>query len=216
GCSAIDAIMDQATLFPNDRYNAFVAAARHQSCVWDDDGQDAGLVNTCELSSFEKEFYNLYELSPGPTATTIQKNGASWPEAGVAQYQLVDLLPEWWPRRTQFDTLFFDSIGTYTHTTDDDSFQAKFPRNFVDENLDQGEGRTPWGLKWSPSDGQCQAGGQTQGMFFIDTARFLSERHGTDYFTTAFNAADKTGFSTSWCFNPYLGIDIRGTGDVCP
>ncbi len=145
----------------------------------------------------------------------MRRRKAGGPTAGEAQYGLVDLLVHWWPRRTLFDTLFYDSLGTYTYKLDDKTYVAKFPRNFVDENAEQGDGRTPWGVLWKPGDNK-QHTDVAQGMFFIDPPAYLTTRHGNAYFETAFSAEAKTGFSADWCFNPYLGIDNRGTGDVCP
>ena len=68
----------------------------------------------------------------------------------------------------------------------------------------------------SPGDNSLYIDSLPAGQIFIDPAAHLAGRHGTPYVETAFVAASKTGFSKAWCFNPYLGIDIRGTGEVCP
>ncbi len=55
-----------------------------------------------------------------------------------------------------------------------------------------------------------------QGTFFFDAAVYLPKRHKTPYFSVAFYSTQKTGYSAYYCFNPYLGVDHRGSSDVCP
>ncbi len=80
---SVDETFGQDELFPGGRYEAFLAAGRHHSCLWIDDGQDYGIIETCGLPPGEKGFFNVFDLTPGDIATSIQKNGANWPTAGA-------------------------------------------------------------------------------------------------------------------------------------
>ncbi len=217
---ANDGQWPQAELFEGNRVQSYIPAGRHESCLWIDDGQQGalGFVNTCTLEQFAKENgFNVWELSPGTQIKAVQKTGSNWNKSGSATYELVDMLVEWWPRRAQVDTLFANKYQSYQIKYAGNTYNSKFTTRFVDEAGEPGDGRVPWGVKWDPNDGKPIQAGLAQGMYFIDPALYLQKRHKNAYVNKAFDDQTKEGFSTAWCFNPYVGIDQRAAGDpICP
>ena len=217
----------QAELFPGDRAELLLTAGVHESCLY----QYAGNSAACDLNPGDKAQIDQHTIvmSAGATATKLKK-APSWPRDtatvlgddnpdGTVSYELVDLLTEWWPRRTAFSTVFHDATSSYELDTDAPGAPVKkatFPRYFLDAAGEQSDGRTPWAAIWKPGDNTQYVANLPSGMFFIDPPAHLEERHGTSYFTTAWNAEMQTGFSKVWCFNPYLTIDQRGSSAACP
>jgi hypothetical protein len=131
-------------------------------------------------------------------------------------YALVDMLSAWWPKRTQQSDVFWNSSSTVVVEQDPDlEASIAFPRFFLGADGSASDGRAPWAVVWKPGDNSPYTE-MPQGTFFMDPVTFLATRHKTAYFTTAFSADTKTGFSTIWCFHPYAGIDRRGTSELCP
>lgn len=210
---AVDDQKPQADLFPDGRFQAWIPAGKHESCLWNDEGQGN---YSCDLPQSQKQFIDHWTLTAGAQATPIEKTGATWPVTGEGTYGLVDLLTVWWPRRQEYETLFWSTTTAYSHKDGTKNFIATFPRFFVSEQAEQGDGRTPFAVIWKPGDNKPYTSGLDQGMYFFDPPEYLSVRHKTAYFEAEFDAEAKTGFSGKWCFNPFLGIDNRGSSDVCP
>lgn len=208
--AGIDAVYTQTELFPENRYQAYLSKERHESCLWTDPGND----ETCDLNAGDKPT-NPLKLLPGGDGSKIVKVGGKWVLDGDHTYKLVPSISSWWPRRTRYATMFHNSATTYTAPSEKDATVAKFPKFFLDAEGEESDGRVPWAVKWEPGDlGQFTE--IAQGAFFFDPPRFLAERHKTDYVKAAYEPEAKKGFSRTFCFNPYLGIDRRGTTDACP
>ncbi len=213
----------EAELFVDGRPEIAITGGVHESCLWKDEGNQAA----CELPLGDRIMYSesTIVLSPADAATKVKKNGSTWPRSNDAignapdakvGYKLADMLATWWPRRTQVANMFNDSFSTYSYSDNGKAKIAKFPRFFMKADKTASDGRAPWAIAWKPGDNSLYIDSLPAGQIFIDPAAHLAGRHGTPYVETAFVAASKTGFSKAWCFNPYLGIDIRGTGEVCP
>ncbi|MFT5431167.1 MAG: hypothetical protein ACI9OJ_001846 [Myxococcota bacterium] len=238
GDEGVTEVYAQADLFVGDRFELMLIGGSHQACLW----QYEGNSSACDLNPGDKAVYaaNSLRMTAGETATIVEKKAAGWPKNNAAavpmmdgtdgtdgtdamepevHYALESMLPTWWPRRTQLNTMFYDAVSNYTlpaAAPGAPAKTAKFPRFFLDAADQQSNGRTPWAVIWKPGDNTQYTADLAAGMFFIDPPTHMFERHGTPYVTTAFNPADKTGFSRAWCFNPYLDIDDRGTSEACP
>ncbi len=212
----------EADLFKNNRVDWFIPSGTHSSCLWEEP-EGTG----CDIPAGDKALLTdeIIQLEPGTTATTLQKNGTQWPRAtqdatgsnANAIYVLGDALTSWWVRRNDVGTIFHDASSTLSHDVGGtEPVQITFPRWWVDGSGDQGDGRAPWAAQWKPGDNSTYIE-LPIGQFFLDTATFLAGRHvGSAYVSAPFAADTKSGFSSRYCYNPYLEIDIRGTGDVCP
>ena len=215
---AMDATYAQADLFPDGHYEAWLPSGKHESCLWIDPGTTGFVqsLHTCELLAADKETVKHVALTQNDKAAAIAK-GDKWPDTGDLQYQLVDLFHDWWPRRLQTGTLFYDStLGSYAWKLDALSKSASFPKYFVDAAGDQSKGRPIWAAVWAPGDGK-QFTETPQAQFFLDPAAFLAARHkNSSYVATAFDKEALTGFSKAYCYEPYLGIDERGKSAACP
>ena len=209
----VDAVYDQAVLFPANRFEAWVSAGTHQSCLWADPGSN-GFINTCMLSATDKVSKTFFELAWGAQATPIVRGDPKWPRTGNASYALVDLLGAWWARRTAVGKIFFDQSRLYTLKIGDTEWTTRFPTWFV-SGADKSDGRPPWAARWEPGDGKKHTKTES-GVFFVDPAGFLALRHKEGYVKAAWDPTTKEGFAVAYCYNPYLGIDRRGTIAACP
>jgi len=215
---AIDGEYAEKDLFLNGRFQSWIPAGRHESCIWDDPGKEGALAftETCILND-DKKFYEMWTLNPAAQPAAVTKAGDKWLKTGSANYELVDMLREWWPRRTVTKTIFADKFGEYSIKYLGNTYMATFSQRFVNGEGESGEGRAPWALIWDPKDGKPFQDDLEQGLVWFDTPTYLQKRHKTEYFNKAWDKTSKTGFSKDWCFNPYLGIDQRAQGDpVCP
>jgi hypothetical protein len=213
---------DEVELFINNRVDLFFTSGEHASCLWDETE-----ATGCDITSGDKALLTdeIIEMEPGTVATTFSKNGTKWPKATAdatgtdqkAVYVLGDLLPAWWVRRTNVGTMFHNASSNLTYSTGaTEPVVVTFPRWWVDADGDQGDGRAPWAAQWKPGDNTKYID-LPIGLFFLDTANFLKQRHELSaYVNSEFNTQTKDGYSTNYCYNPYLEIDIRGTGNVCP
>ncbi len=219
----LTAVFAQSALFPEGHIEVAIKEGGHEACLWLDEGNQAA----CHLPNGDRVIYEDFTvlLDAGDTASTIKKNGANWPRSNQAiggsvgatvSYKLEDMLAIWWPYRTQTETLFNDSFAAYTFTVGGKTKAVEVPRYFLAADGSQSDGRAPWAVIWKPGDNTIYVDGLPAGQFFLDPAAHLAARHTTAYTEATFDATAKTGFSTAWCFNAYLGIDIRGTGDACP
>jgi len=208
---SFDGIHTEESLFPGNQVINWLSTGTHESCAWVNDGSNYG----CELNAAKRKSMNFLELTVSEQAAPISKE-SKWPTNGHYGYELVDLLDSWWPRRSDFGTLFYESISTYTYAFGSEKAGVNYPRYFVGANGEQGKGRAIWAVKWQPSEPNKSYSTIKSGAYFFDPAHFLTKRHKTSYFNTSWNRENKSGFSHEYCFNPYLGIDKRGTSVNCP
>jgi len=221
-----DGVYEQAVLFENNRFQSWIPASLHQSCLWHDAGN---APVSCMLDKVARGTVKYLTLNPGTQSDPINK-GASWPDTGVYKYQLVDLITTWWPRRTQFGTFVYGStlkdLNNYKGYKDaGKTIEVRFPNYFVNKDGEQSAGRPAWSVDWKPLEPGKSYTKIPHGTFFFNPAAYLKFRHcgsaddskscDVAYFSTAFNVETKAGYSRNYCFNPYMRIDARGTA-ACP
>ncbi len=197
-----------AALCPR-RYLAYLTAASHQSCLWIDKGEASD--QQCVASDLVKAGLNLLVYAPAAQAAEAGKPTA----AGTpASYVLRPLLGSWWPHRDEAGSagLFVDTQFTYAAAAGRPmgSKEALGSRLVSAQGGDFG--RPPWAWQWKPTTLSSSYYDLPRGTPFLDPAWLLWHRLGAEAAALVpWNAQTKQGFSTDYCFNPYLGIDLRSS-----
>lgn len=198
------------TLFPDGRFALYVTSPLHQACSW-----ALGGPGECELNAGIKIGQSYLTMTtPSEEPTVVQKDG-KWPNSlENATYQLRSGVIEWWSRRNQFGDTKVWAAGfdfNYEPEAGRPGGNLKELPSFFGLNVGTEGGRPPWSWSWKPSSfGQFTK--LAQGTPFLDPAWFLSKRFGLG---NSWNSAEKTGFSTDYCFHPTLDIDNRTTEPDC-
>lgn len=196
-------------LFEDGRFQGYLTTPLHQACTWVASGSGA-----CELNAGIQATLAtvVYGLDQG-VATTVQAEGGKWPQAGESiDFQLLHGLTAFWPRRdSKGEGGVYGATFDYEPMTNRPGSALKgIPSIFVAPDGSYG-GRPAWAWGWKPATGGFYQMGR--GTIFIDPAIFVAKRHSLD---TNWDAEAKTGYSVDYCFEPYLGIDNRGTDPDCP
>lgn len=188
------------------RYPGYLTAGSHQSCLWADKGEPAD--QQCVLNDAIKSSLKLLLYAPGPLAAAAAPTLSGTP----ATYALLPLWDDWWPRRDQAGAaaLFVDTQFAYVPP---DSRPAG-PKYGLGSRMvaaqDGDFGRPPWAWRWKPGTFTASYYDLPRGTPVFDPAWLLWQRLGAEQTgMPAWNAATKQGFSTDYCFNPFLGIDVR-------
>lgn len=190
-------------------FPAYLTAASHQSCLWMDKGELSD--QQCVASELVKAGLNLLLYTPAAQATEPGKPAVS---GTPASYTLRPLLGSWWPHRDEAgsDGLFVDTQFTYTAAAGrPQGNKAPLGSRFV--SAQGGDfGRPPWAWQWKPTTLSSSYYDLPRGTPFFDPAWLLWQRLGGEPVgLQPWNGQTKQGFSTDYCFNPYLGIDLRTT-----
>ncbi len=216
----VDGTFDQATLFPGGRYEAFIAAGSHASCLWII--KDAPQPPACYIETSELASMTMWTLGyTDGTATPITKVGNKWPKSNadmegapeVIGYELVPLEEELWPRRLMVtDHGLWGADITYKADPGRPGDGRKIPSKFVDQlnPTDTSYGRPVWAWKWNPAIGGVID--IPQGAMGMDPAWYVWRRHSSvddDNVFTAWDGATHTGLSLDYCYHPILDIDER-------
>jgi len=229
----LELVYDQATLFPDGRFDSYITGGKHESCLWIHEQT----ATFCNLEGFTKPSLTLLEFAPaalGEVGTPVVKDG-SWPMdmddvTGIDTftYELVNLDSTLWVRRTQTnaqDGVFSSPVTG--HQTDPNrpppapAKGAEVPGKFIDSHdaFDSSFGRPVWAWRYFPSSGTLGDEWQSEhGEFGLDPAWYFWKRHRADSETTAleiFDEATLSGFSFDYCFNAKAKLDNRATDTFC-
>lgn len=201
--------VDPATLFVDGRFQGYLSTPLHQSCTWIASGPGACELNAGIQASL---LTAVYALDQG-IATTVQATAGVWPIAGEnIDFQLLHGLTAFWARRGSKG-----EGGVYSESFDYQPMSGRpgsslkgLPSLFQAPPGSYG-GRPGWAWNWKPAQGGFFQ--MARGTVFLDPAIFVEKRHSLE---ANWDTGTKTGFSDSYCFHPYLGIDERGKKDDCP
>jgi len=225
-----DAEMDQADLFPDGHFEAYVSARTHRACLWG--WNQSGGFAQCPWPSEVENGNKLVFAYQGGSPTPYQKQEGVWPKdmadiTGTPEslgYALIPMLSSVWPRRFEAgpDKLF-DDATKFNYTPDTGhtvgaglSLRSKFI-NPMDPNS-TAYGRPLWAWDWKPNNVPSKPEAIEQGQMAIDPAWYVWERHKSslnDNGLVTYNESDGTGFSTDYCFNGIANIDVRTTDSHC-
>ncbi len=186
------------------RYPAYLTAGNHQSCVWTDNGEMAD--QQCVLNATVKAALKVVQYQPGALATA-----ALLPEA-YATYALAPMLTTWWPRRDEAGPLapFVDTQFTYVPPQSRPAGPAYGLGSKLVSATSDDFARPPWAWRWKPGTLSASYYDLPRGVAFLDPAWQLWHRLGGETAgVVKWSDASKTGFSTDYCFNAFLGIDVR-------
>ena len=205
----VNKLFAQADLFPNDRFQGYLTSHGHQSCLWDWEGTGT-VVSYCKLSAAQKtqlESHHIQYVYKGVAEELVKQNDAFPVVKDDVGYELVSIVGELWPRRRE-EGLVAGSEMSYTPPDTRPGGGLKFGKSFV-SSMDGDFGRPPWAWKWKPA-GVIPYYELPRGTWFLDPAWYVSRRHSL---YEEWNAEAKTGYSTTYCFNPYFNIDQRNNDD---
>lgn len=209
-------VLPQATLFPLGRYQAYLTSGTHESCAWAQTNKETPLDFRCVLNDGIKSqlFVVRYAYVDG-VATDIKKGASGFPIATAdgqdIGYGLKSVVKEWWVRRDRLADLY-GSQFTYEPPEGRPGANLQAPTSF--QNTTSPElpgGRPPWAWSWKPTVADPDFYYKQFGMGtpFLDPAYYFAQRHRLTLTT------GKDGFSSTYCFNPYLLIDQRGKDPEC-
>jgi hypothetical protein len=210
----------QKALFPNGQYDALITAGKYESCLYIDTNQ----TGTCEFSVSDQ----LVFVYANGVPTIIAPKDGKWPKnmsdfAGEPDglgYALLPLTTELWARRNQVGPkAIWGGTASYTYNKDGDDFTFDVPNRFVDpaDDINTSFGRPVWAWRFNPTQGALA--NVDPGQIGIDPAGYYLTMHGAKDKDTAlvpFVPETGEGFSTTYCFNPYLNIDRRNESDCQP
>ena len=192
------------------RYPGYLTAGTHQSCLWLDAGS-AGLLQVpqCLTSAKVKADLAWLDYLPQALATTAPPNGAN-PGPTVA-YALQPLHDAWYPHRdeTGAGTLFDDVLFAWQPAPGRPG--AGLPKvASIMRNPQKTDdfGRPPWAWGWQAASWYKMP----RGALWLDPAWALWVRLGGEANPAlAWDPAKQAGMSLDFCFNPWLGIDLRAS-----
>jgi hypothetical protein len=209
-------VFPQATLFPSGHYQAYLTTGAHESCAWAQTTKETTTDFRCVLSEGSKKTLSIvrYAYVDG-VATELNRDSGDFPiataEGEDIGYGLRSILRDWWVRRDRLADMF-SSEFTYAPPTDRPGANLVAPTTFVNttSEADPG-GRPPWAWSWKPTvlDFDFYFREFNQGTIFLDPAYYFAARH------RIVSTTSKDGFSSTYCFNPYLLIDQRGKDPDC-
>lgn len=210
-------VFPKATLFPGGHYQAYLTKGTHESCAWVQTNKESTLDFRCQLNDGVLSGLSILHFAfVDGVATEIQKGAQGWPvtndPGNPIGYGLKSVLREWWSRRDRLADLY-GSQFTYEAPAGRPGGGIVAPTSFQNTTDPQMPGgRPPWAWSWKPTvaDPDFYFKQMPQGSLFFDPAWYFSERHRIPM------TAGSEGFSSTYCFHPYLRIDRRGADPDCP
>jgi hypothetical protein len=207
-------------LFPSNRYEAYLTAKTHNSCVWLYTEKNM-FDPYCKLDEAQKTtMKRIKYISGNGTSDELLKTSGLFPDnKDDVKYGMKDVLAEWWTRRHLVgeDKLF---LNNFTYQPPDETRPGKgivMPALFVEPlNTALGiNGRPTWSWMYTASGTPSFDYFFYQipkGTLFLDPVYYFGKRHRIE---NTFNSSAKTGYSYDYCFNPYLKLDFRFTDNDC-
>lgn len=213
-----DGMMPASTLFPDNRYVAYLSARKHESCLWLNENN--GFLDGCMLSAGSKNGMQKIELNyKNGVVDIIKKEGSEFPQAKAdVGFALVHMLDSWWPRRGDIGSgkMWADDYKYVPdkHFTDRPTISTKIPTSFIDP-IGNDYGRPPWSWRHKPGNGSSYFD-MPRGVWFLDPAVHFKLRHDQSWAWSDYDAQSGTGWSLEYCFNPYFNLNNRGLWPECP
>lgn len=209
-------VFPQATLFPGGHYQAYLTSGTHQSCAWAQTNKESTMDFRCELTEGLKNTLSIMQFAFTGYVDVLQRGATGWPVSTapgqVVGYDLRPVMDQWWTRRDRMETLF---SSTFTYEAPSGRMggnSARLPTRFVN-TMDEATpgGRPPWAWGWNPTvpDPDFYYKSFNQGVVFLDPAYYFAQRHRLTL------TAGNTGFSGTYCYNPYLLVDQRDKDIDC-
>lgn len=212
-----DGMLPAATLFPGNRYVAYLSARSHESCLWLDENN--GFLDGCILNAGIKNGMQKIELNyKNGVVDILKKEGSKFPQAKAdVGFALLHILDSWWPRRGDIGTAKMWA-GDYqyesdTHFANRPTIATKIPTSFIDP-IGNDYGRPPWSWKHKPGNGSSYFD-MPRGVWFLDPAVHFKLRHDQSDGWSDYDTQSGTGWSLEYCFNPYFNLDFRGLWPEC-
>ncbi len=202
-------------LFPGGHFQNYITSKSHESCAWIQVTKEDSLDFKCQLDSAMKSTLNIMHFShKGTDAETLNtpfayKNS----EGSDVGYGLRLAIEDWWVRRDRIDEgQMFGATIDYVPPQGMAGSGMVLPGNFRPSPTGTtAGGKSPWRWEWEPAtmNAYLYYTEFSEGTFFIHPAYYFAQRHRLT------PTADASGFSASYCYNPYLQIDKRGTTADC-
>jgi hypothetical protein len=212
-----DGMLPAATLFPGNRYTAWLSARKHESCLWLDENN--GFLDGCILNAGIKASMQKMEYTwKNGAVDLVQKEGGKFPAAKAnVGYGLIHLLESWWPRRSDLGPGQMWS-SEFDYEPEDlfagrPNLSTKIPSSFIDP-IGNDNGRPPWAWKHLPGNGSSYFN-MNRGVWFLDPAVHFKLRHDPEWEWADYDTQSGTGWSMEYCFNPYFNLDFRGIWPEC-
>lgn len=214
----VNFVFPEAQLFPGGHYLAYITASTHESCLWIHTTKEHLLDQRCQLTEGGKLGLSIIQyVYDGGTADVLKKEGGAFPAAKeYVRYGLRLVLQDFWTRRDEVgeDTLYTTTF-TYEAPPGRPGNGLVLPHAFVDpvNPTSPFNGRPPWAWLWQATTfGDFYVYQLPRGTYFLDPAFFFMKRH---RLTANWKWDTKEGYSTDYCFNPYLLIDQRQLDPAC-
>ena len=186
------------------RFAGLLTSGNHQSCLWQDAGDGLNCTNNASTQA------NLLWIDYVPGVTPTEPGAAASP-GPVVGYGLFSLYDAWWPRRQDVGEtgLWTDaSFGYVPPAGRPAGVKMAIGGKFYNKDADSS--RPPWAWAWKGADFYDLP----VGTVFLDPAWANAKRfEDVKKPLGTFDAAQKTGWSLDYCFNPYLYIDQRATAN---
>lgn len=212
-----DGMLPLATLFPDNRYVAYLSGRKHESCLWLDENN--GFLDGCILNAGIKNGMQKLEMSyKNGVVDILKKEGGKFPQTGAdIGFALSHLLDNWWARRGDIGSgLVWAEDYKYepdTHFANRPTLSTKIPTSFIDP-IGNDYGRPPWAWKHKPGNGSSYFD-MPRGVWFLDPAVHFKLRHDQGNGWSDYDTQSGTGWSLEYCFNPYFNLDFRGIWLEC-
>ena len=211
-----DGSYEEADLFPNGHYLAYLSAREHESCLWLDENNN--YMDGCVLNAGVKGTMKKIELKYKGAPTVIEKTGGKFPqELTDVGYGISHLLESWWPRRNDVgDNKMWGSTYSYepfvsTIFKDRPGIKEPMPSVFVDP-IGNDNGRPPWAWRYYPQNGTTFYE-MPRGVWFLDAAVHFKQRHDQGNKWAEFDGV--SGWSIEYCYNPFFNLDFRNIWPEC-
>ncbi len=212
-----DGMLPIATLFPGNRYVAYLSGRKHESCLWLDENN--GFLDGCILNTGIKNGMQKIEMNyKNGVVDILKKEGSKFPQAKAdVGFALVHLLDSWWARRADIGSgkVWAEDYKYQpdTHFANRPTLSTKIPTSFIDP-IGNDYGRPPWAWKHKPGNGSSYFD-MPRGVWFLDPAVHFKLRHDQSNGWSDYDTQAGTGWSLEYCFNPYFNLDFRGIWPEC-
>jgi len=209
-------VFPQATLFPSGHYQGYLTAGTHESCAWAQTNKEISSDYRCVLNDGLKTSLAIVRYSyVDGVETSITRGAGGFPtttaDGSDIGYGLRMVLRDWWVRRDRLADMW-SSQFTYEPPASRPGANLVAPTSFINPTSDAVPGgRPPWAWNWKPTvpDTDFYYELFNQGTVFLDPAYYFTQRH------RIVPTTSKDGFSSTYCFNPYMMIDQRGKDADC-
>ena len=224
--------LPQAELFADGRFKAYITAKTHRACLWGWNQSGTGAL--CSWPAEVQSGKKLVFAYAGGSPTPYQKKDNVWPNDMAAitgtpaslGYALIPALTSMWPRRFETGAGGVFQADEFKYVADAGRTVAaglELTAKFIEPigANPTAYGRPIWAWHWNPGTGSTADGAAfriVRGEMGLDPAWYVWERHSSTVNANslvAYDPATGAGFSTDYCFNGFVNIDVRTTDAKC-